>query len=161
MAAAEEKPVSVLFVCLGNICRSPMAEAVFAHIVRENGLSPRFARIDSAGTSSMHVGDSPDTRSAATCRTHGVPVSHRGRQVSARDFRDFDYILCMDDSNLSNLKRIQPAGSKAVVRLFGEYDAQGERIIEDPYYGGIDGFEHNFQQVSRASYGLLAALGFV
>ncbi|KAJ3413064.1 DEAD-box ATP-dependent RNA helicase [Chytridiales sp. JEL 0842] len=152
-------PVSVLFVCLGNICRSPMAEAVFTHIVSKNGLDAHFSRIDSAGTAGYHVGDAPDTRSAKTCRAHGVPVNHKGQKVSNEHFASFDYMLCMDDSNLSNLMEKKPKGSKTIVKLFGEFDPQGERVIEDPYYGGIDGFEHNFQQVVRASVGFLKSLG--
>ncbi|KAI9352136.1 phosphotyrosine protein phosphatase I superfamily [Obelidium mucronatum] len=151
--------ISVLFVCLGNICRSPMAEAVFASTVKQQGLESAFAKIDSAGTAGYHVGDAPDSRSVATCKAHNVPVNHRGQKVKSTDFSTFDYILCMDDSNLSNLRNIQPKGTKAVVKLFGEFDPEGERIIEDPYYGGNEGFEHNFQQVVRASHGFLKALG--
>ncbi|KAI9251303.1 phosphotyrosine protein phosphatase I superfamily [Helicostylum pulchrum] len=156
-----ENPITVLFVCLGNICRSPMAEAVFAHTVKQNNLQDRFTKIDSAGTASYHVGSVPDNRSASTCKAHGVAVKHKARKVTKKDFEDFDYILCMDESNLSDLKRIQPSGSKAVLKLFGEYDPQGELIIEDPYYGGNDGFEHNFRQVTRASEGLLKSLKLI
>ncbi|KAI8921576.1 phosphotyrosine protein phosphatase I superfamily [Entophlyctis helioformis] len=152
---------SVLFVCLGNICRSPMAEAVFAHTVASNSLNDHFTRIDSAGTAGYHIDDLPDRRSVTACAAHGVPVRHRGRQVSKADFADFDWILCMDESNLADLRRIQPKGSKAKVQLFGDFDPQGERIIADPYYGDMDGFERNFQQVSRASVGLLKHLGLI
>ncbi|KAG2201723.1 hypothetical protein INT46_003115 [Mucor plumbeus] len=153
--------ISVLFVCLGNICRSPMAEAVFAHTVQKNNLQGKITKIDSAGTASYHVGSVPDSRSSSTCKSHGVPVKHKARKVSKNDFDEFDYVLCMDESNLSDLKRLAPKGSKAVVKLFGEYDPQGELIIEDPYYGGKDGFEHNFKQVTRASEGLLKSLGLL
>ncbi|KAI8818387.1 protein-tyrosine phosphatase [Fimicolochytrium jonesii] len=148
----------VLFVCLGNICRSPMAEAVFAHITKERGLSSQF-KIDSAGTAGYHVGDSPDTRSMATCRKNGVDVSHVGRQVSKSDFTDFDWVLCMDESNLRDLQRIQPKGSKAKVQLFGDFDPEGDRIIRDPYYGGPEGFDRNFAQVTRCSEQFLKELG--
>ncbi|KAJ3150836.1 hypothetical protein HDU89_002833 [Geranomyces variabilis] len=157
--ANTEKPTAVLFVCLGNICRSPMAEAVFSHIIKERGIADLF-RVDSAGTAGYHVGDSPDNRSRATCLKHGVDMSHRGRQVHKNDFTQFDWILCMDESNLSNLKRIQPKGSPAKVQLFGEFDPQKARIIEDPYYGGDDGFEYNYQQVVRCSEAFLTHLGF-
>ncbi|KAI9207793.1 phosphotyrosine protein phosphatase I superfamily [Polychytrium aggregatum] len=150
--------ISVLFVCLGNICRSPMAEAVFRHTVKQKGLSAEF-HIDSAGTAGYHVGDYPDSRTIQVCKAHGVSINHRGQQVSVSDFAKYDYLLCMDDSNLSNLMSIKPASSKAKVQLFGEYDPEGERIIEDPYYGGVDGFEHNFRQVTRASLGFLQHLG--
>ncbi|KAL1920566.1 uncharacterized protein VTP21DRAFT_943 [Calcarisporiella thermophila] len=145
---------SVLFVCLGNICRSPMAEAVFAHIVNSNGLAEQF-EIDSAGTAGYHVGSTPDERSVATCVKHGVKVNHRARQVSKQDFDKFDYILCMDESNLRDLMDMRPKNSKAKVHLFGSYDPQGKRIIQDPYYGGMSGFEVNFQQVSRCSLAFL------
>ncbi|OZJ01571.1 hypothetical protein BZG36_05457, partial [Bifiguratus adelaidae] len=135
----------VLFVCHGNICRSPMAEAVFTHIVKDKKLEQQF-EIDSAGTSGEHRGDSPDPRSAAECRRHGVAVNHRARQVTKEDFHHYTHILCMDRANLRNLKAKAPPGSTAEVRLLGEFDPQGELIIEDPYYGGPAGFEHNFRQ---------------
>ncbi|KAI8145134.1 phosphotyrosine protein phosphatase I superfamily [Fennellomyces sp. T-0311] len=158
---ASEGPINVLFVCLGNICRSPMAEAVFAHTVKQKSLHDRFGTIDSAGTASYHVGETPDSRSARTCKNHGVPVNHRARRVTKEDFHTFDYVLCMDTSNLADLQEMQPKGSKATVKLFGEYDPQGETIIRDPYYGGNDGFERNFKQVTRASEGLLRSIGLL
>ncbi|KAJ2721542.1 Low molecular weight phosphotyrosine protein phosphatase [Coemansia sp. Benny D115] len=155
----DSQKTKVLFVCLGNICRSPMAEAVFAHMVRQQGLDERFY-IDSAGTAGYHVGSSPDRRSVSTCRSHNVPVKHSARQVCEQDFKEFDYILCMDRSNLEDLRDMQPRGSKAHVSLFGAYDEERPNsIIEDPYYGGQSGFEVNFQQVSRCSKGLLRTLG--
>ncbi|KAI9499305.1 phosphotyrosine protein phosphatase I superfamily [Zychaea mexicana] len=155
------EPINVLFVCLGNICRSPMAEAVFAHVVKQKQLDGNFGTIDSAGTSSFHVGENPDSRSASTCKDNGVPVNHRARRVTQDDFSKFDYVLCMDNSNLADLQEMKPAGSKATVKLFGDYDPQGETIIRDPYYGGNDGFQRNFKQVTRASEGLLKALGLI
>ncbi|KAI9246851.1 phosphotyrosine protein phosphatase I superfamily [Sporodiniella umbellata] len=149
---------SVLFVCLGNICRSPMAEAVFTHTVKERKLQDKFSRIDSAGTAAYHTGETPDDRSVACCESHGVPVNHRARKVKEQDFNEFDYILCMDKSNLRNLQSAAPKNSKAIVKLFGEYDPKGELIIEDPYYGGDEGFEHNFKQVVRASEGFLKSI---
>ncbi|ORX59415.1 LMWPc-domain-containing protein [Hesseltinella vesiculosa] len=159
--ANDNANISVLFVCLGNICRSPMAEAVFSHTVKKHQLDQHFEKIDSAGTAGYHTGDAPDSRSAATCRKHGVPVNHRAQKVQAKHYEQFDYLLCMDESNLEDLQHMKPKGSKAKVALFGEFDPQGERIIEDPYYGGNDGFEHNFQQVSRASEGFLKHLGLL
>ncbi|KAJ2220261.1 Low molecular weight phosphotyrosine protein phosphatase [Coemansia sp. RSA 485] len=161
MSSEANNKTKVLFVCLGNICRSPMAEAVFAHQVNQRLLNDRF-HIDSAGTAGYHAGDKPDSRSAATCKAHGVPVNHRARQVQKEDFSQFDHILCMDNSNLRDLKRMQPRGSKAQVSLFGAYDEQSPgSIIEDPYYGGNEGFEVNYQQVMRCSEGFLKSLGFV
>ncbi|KAI8072763.1 phosphotyrosine protein phosphatase I superfamily [Gongronella butleri] len=153
--------ISVLFVCLGNICRSPMAEAVFQHEVKQRGLADHFGKIDSAGTAGYHVGETPDSRSAATCKKHGVPVNHRAQKVHARHYSEFDYILCMDESNLEDLEWMKPKGSKAEVALFGDFDPQGERIIQDPYYGSRDGFERNFDQVTRASEGFLKHLGLL
>ncbi|KAI9218649.1 phosphotyrosine protein phosphatase I superfamily [Blastocladiella britannica] len=150
---------AVLFVCLGNICRSPMCEAVFAHTVREHGLEDHFTTIDSAGTSAYHIGSTPDERSVETCLANGVPVRHTARQVTKADFANFDYIFCMDRSNLSDLNRMRPKSAKAVVRLFGELDPKGETIIEDPYYGGLDGFQHNFEQSKRCSLAFLKELG--
>ncbi|ORX51498.1 LMWPc-domain-containing protein [Piromyces finnis] len=153
--------ISVLFVCLGNICRSPMAEAVFTHEVVQRNLRNRFT-IDSCGTCDYHVGESPDSRSSRTCKKHGVPVNHRARQICQEDFERFDHILCMDYSNLEDLKYMAPKGTEKKIQLFGEYDTdkKNDKIIKDPYYSGIDGFETNFEQVTRCSKGLLASLGF-
>ncbi|KAJ3054547.1 hypothetical protein HK097_001525 [Rhizophlyctis rosea] len=158
---ADNEKVSVMFVCLGNICRSPMAEAVFTHIVKGHNLEHRFAKIDSAGTAGYHVGESPDRRSAATCRAHGVPVSHSAQKVNKAHYSSFDYLLCMDESNLIDLQNFKPKGSKAIVQLFGDYDPKGDRIIKDPYYGEQDGFEYNYKQVVRCSEGFLSHLGML
>ncbi|CCK68383.1 tyrosine protein phosphatase LTP1 KNAG_0A07300 [Huiozyma naganishii CBS 8797] len=150
---ASEGKISVAFVCLGNICRSPMAEAVFKHTVKEHGLLDRFGKIASFGTARYHVGEPPDERSAATCRNHGVPVDHRAQQIRKSHFDEFDYVVCMDEANLGNLLRLKPEGSKARVELFGEWNTGGKfrKIVDDPYYGGINGFEYNFEQVSYFS----------
>ncbi|KAI9595107.1 protein-tyrosine phosphatase [Syncephalis fuscata] len=150
---------SVLFVCLGNICRSPMAKAVFVHAVNKRGLIDQFI-IDSAGTSGVHMGKTADHRSAGCCQRHNVPINHIARQVLQEDFGQFEYILCMDESNLSNLMKLKPQDSQAIIRLFGDYDPNGERIIKDPYDGDEDGFENNFQQVLRCSNAFLQSLGF-
>ncbi|EGW30927.1 phosphotyrosine protein phosphatase [Spathaspora passalidarum NRRL Y-27907] len=150
----QEKQISVAFVCLGNICRSPMAEAIFKHKVQQLGYADYFNRIDSYGTASYHVGESPDRRSAATCRKHGVPVNHRAQQIRPNDFRSFDYVIAMDQSVLDDLRYMKPRDSKAVVELFGHWNDETGRkimelsdIVEDPYYGGIHGFEHNYNQI--------------
>ncbi|CAG8722310.1 4356_t:CDS:2, partial [Ambispora leptoticha] len=124
-----DQKICVLFVCLGNICRSPMAEAVFAHTVKLKDKSHLF-RIDSAGTGNWHIGEPPDPRSVKTCKNHNVPVNGFARQITQEDFHEFDYILCMDESNLADLKAIKPKGAKAIVKLFGEYDPEGEKYTQ-------------------------------
>ncbi|KAK6514275.1 hypothetical protein TWF506_008672 [Arthrobotrys conoides] len=150
--------ISVLMVCLGNICRSPMAEAVFRHVAASKNLLSKFDVIDSAGTGAYHVGNRPDSRSTAECAKNGVVVEHRARQVSLEDFERFDYILAMDEENLEDLERKRGGrGGKARVMLFGEFAGEGEgkRVVEDPYYGGQRGFEVNFGQCWRFSEGFL------
>ncbi|KAF8592044.1 phosphotyrosine protein phosphatase [Ramaria rubella] len=144
---------SVLVVCLGNICRSPMGEAVLAHQVKERGLD---VKVDSAGTAGYHVGEEPDERSTATCRKHGVAISHEARKVTPEDFRKFSHILASDKSNLANLELMKPADATAIVRLWGSYD--DGKSIEDPYYGGIDGFEKAYRQCLKYSNAFLDKL---
>lgn len=130
-----------------------MAEAVFKHKVQELGFSDRFDLIDSFGTGGWHVGDLPDHRSAKTCRKHGVPVNHAAQQITLADFKKFDYVIAMDESNKSDLLHMRPRGSDVVVDLFGRWrtNTQFGKIVDDPYYGGINGFETNFQQLSHFS----------
>lgn len=146
----------VLFVCLGNICRSPLAEAVFRHQVRERGVEDRF-EIDSAGTSDYHIGDPPDRRSAATARKYGITVTGSGRQISADDLRTFDYIIVMDAQNLADVERLKAAsGGTANVHRLREWDPESDSPdVPDPYYGGDDGFEEVQAIVERSSAALL------
>lgn len=159
--AAPVEPMSVLFCCMGNICRSTMAEGVFAHLTREEGpYKGLVTRIDSCGTDAYHIGDEPDKRTMLTLAKNGITdYSHRARQVRASDFHEFDYIFAMDKSNLEQLLELQQrkgAGGKAQVKLFGEYSATGfAEDIKDPYYGGGDGFEIAFLQVMRFSNNFL------
>ena len=149
--------ISVLMVCLGNICRSPMAEGVFKHILDEEGLSDRV-RVDSAGTGSWHVGESPDIRSVRISASHGVTLSGTARQVQPEDFQDFDYIVAMDMSNLDNLERFRAGvGGDAALYLLREFDPEGGPGAEvpDPYYGGPMGFENVYSMVDRSCRGLL------
>ncbi|KAI3402694.1 stp1 [Candida oxycetoniae] len=148
-----DRQLSVAFVCLGNICRSPMAEAVFRHKVKELGYSYYFKTIDSFGTTRWHTGESPDARTVQTCRKNGVPIEHQAQEISLKDFDRFDYILAMDETNLRDLRQMQPIYSDSIVELFGKWrsNSQFNKVVGDPYYGGISGFEYNFQQLGHFS----------
>jgi len=147
--------MKVLFVCLGNICRSPTAEGVFRHKVREAGLEDRI-EIDSAGTGDWHVGKAPDARTRAAALRRGYDLSSlRARQVSVADFSRYDLVLAMDNANLRDLKRLRGGGDKAELDLFlRRYDLEIDEV-PDPYYGGEDGFEQVLDLVERACDGLL------
>jgi len=151
--------VKVLFVCMGNICRSPTAEGVFLRLVQNAGLEHKLL-IDSAGTHAYHIGSVPDTRASAAAGKRGYDLSAlRGRQVSRQDFHEFDYILAMDRDNLANLQRICPPEHARKVSLFLEFSANfSEREVPDPYYGGTQGFEHVLDMVEDAARGLLQKL---
>ena len=147
--------MKVLFVCLGNICRSPTAEGVFRHYVEQAGLSEHVT-IDSAGTSDWHIGKTPDPRTIAAAAQRGYDVSTlRGRQATAQDFAEFDLILAMDNSNLQNLQAIQPANSKAELALYLPRFGISPDEVPDPYYGGEDGFELVLDMLEQASQVLL------
>ncbi|XP_074541377.1 low molecular weight phosphotyrosine protein phosphatase isoform X2 [Halichoeres trimaculatus] len=141
---------SVLFVCLGNICRSPIAEAVFRKMATDAGVVDQWV-IDSGATSDWNIGSSPDDRGLACLTKHGIETSHRARQVTKDDFLSFAYILCMDESNLSELERRakQVKNHQAKVELLGSYDPQKQRIIKDPYYGSAEDFEKVYEQCVR------------
>lgn len=148
--------VSVLFCCMGNICRSPTAEAVFRHYVESAGMSGQIS-IDSAGTHDYHVGDKPDARAQRAAQQRGYDMSKlRGRQVGEEDFRRFDYVLAMDTANLAILHGITPPDSSTQPQLFLDYARHhSEREVPDPYYGGADGFERVLDMVEDAAQGLL------
>ena len=154
------EPISVLFVCLGNICRSPLAEAVFRQVVAEAGLEDRF-RIDSAGTSGYHNGEPPDPRTSEVAARRGVTVRGHSRQVGPRDARDFDYLVAMDVDNLRDVERlVERTDASPVVFLFREFDPEADDApdVPDPYYGGPTGFEDVHDLVERSARGLLAHL---
>ncbi len=151
--------ISVLFVCMGNICRSPTAEGVFRRLVQGAGLAHRL-HIDSAGTHDYHIGSAPDARASEAALKRGYDLSAlRGRQVGPQDFQAFDYILAMDRENLSNLKRICPPEHVGKIFLFLEFSPNfSETEVPDPYYGGAQGFEHVLDLVEDAGRGLLRKL---
>ena len=150
---------SVLFVCLGNICRSPLAEGIFEHLVTEAGLEERF-EIDSAGTGAWHVGERPDARAAMVANQHGVELESRARQLTDDDLHHFDYVIAMDRENLRNIERMADAtGSEANVHLLREFDqsVDGDEV-PDPYYGGASGFETVYEMLHRSCHVLLERL---
>ncbi len=148
--------INILFVCMGNICRSPSAEGFFARALKNSSRAEQVS-IDSAGTHGYHVGHSPDSRAVDTAQGFGVDISGlRARKVCADDFNDFDLIVAMDHDNLADLRAIQPAGSKA--RLVSMMDYHPERRpseVPDPYYGGMSGFNYMCELLQAATRGLL------
>jgi len=154
------RPVRVLFVCLGNICRSPLAEGVFRDKVRAAGLDG-IIDIDSAGTGAWHVGNPPDRRMMATAKRQGVDISaQRARQFVDTDLADFDYILAMDKSNLHDILFLDAGDDFGHrVTLFRQWDPEpGDYEVPDPYYGGDAGFEHVYEIVDRTAEALLKGL---
>ncbi len=151
--------VSVLFVCLGNICRSPTAEGVFTRLLEEQGLQGQI-RIDSAGTGDWHLGKSPDPRALAFAQKRGYDISHlRARQIDVSDFEHFDYILAMDYQNLMDIRAMQPEDYRGHLSLFLDFLDEGEGLeVPDPYYGGEQGFELVVDMVERASKNLLKSI---
>ncbi|WP_286694171.1 low molecular weight protein-tyrosine-phosphatase [Spongiibacter sp. UBA1325] len=148
----------VLFVCLGNICRSPTAHGVFLHKVIDAGLQAQI-EIDSAGTAAWHTGKSPDERSQAFAARRGYDLSAlRARQVCEADFYRFDYILAMDRANMDSLAEIAPNDASATVSLLLNFGSSTIEEVPDPYYGGDDGFNAVLDLVEDASEGLLQAL---
>lgn len=149
----------ILFVCLGNIIRSPLAEHAFRQAAEQAGLADRY-QADSAGTAGWHTGEEPDPRMRQTAAVHGLNYTGRARQVSERDFHEYDLIVAMDSSNYRSLSEL--AGSEQArkkIRLMREFDPQADGMdVPDPYYGGQEGFENTYQIVRRSVDGLLEAL---
>lgn len=149
----------VLFVCMGNICRSPTAEGVFRSVLAER--APELSvEIDSAGTHDYHVGSPPDRRAIEAARRRGIDLTGlRARQVSEEDFERFDLILAMDDENLEELKRRASPRHRERIRLLMEFAADASiRHVPDPYYGAAQGFEHVLDLLEEAAEGLLAEI---
>ncbi len=147
--------VRVLFVCMGNICRSPLAQGVFENLVRREGLEGEIS-VDSAGTHSYHLGEAPDPRAQESARRRGLDLgSQRARRIHPEDCEEFDYVLTMDEENYQAVAALCRAGS-AVVRLFLDYGPdRTETEVPDPFYGGPEGFERVVDLVEEASEGLL------
>ena len=148
--------IKVLFVCLGNICRSPTAEGVFKNLVQQSKLGDRI-QVDSAGTHAYHVGEAPDGRAQEAARNRGIELGKlKGRQAITQDMTEFDYVLAMDHENVENLLGICPAGYESRINLFLSYAADLEiEEVPDPYFGGNSGFDHVLDMIEEASMGLL------
>jgi protein-tyrosine phosphatase len=151
--------VRVLFVCMGNICRSPTAQGVFEQLVERQGLASDI-QIDSAGTHAYHIGEPPDARAAQAARKRGIELGkQRARRVSENDFLDFDYVLAMDRSNYDDLMMLAPPDHQTKLHLFLKFAPRlAEDEVPDPYYGGITGFERVLDLIEQAALGLLAEI---
>lgn len=151
--------VRILFVCMGNICRSPTAEGVFTSLLQAEGLSELF-EVDSAGTHAYHEGEPPDPRAGSAARKRGIDLSHqRARRVNLDDFEYFDYIVTMDRSNLEDLAGICAPEHQTKLRLFLEFASDLPEIdVPDPYYGGPQGFERVLDLIELASRAMIAEL---
>jgi low molecular weight protein-tyrosine phosphatase len=153
--------IRLLFVCMGNICRSPTAEGVMRGLLREQGLEDAV-EVDSAGTGDWHAGSPPDARATAAAQARGVMLAGAARQITAADFGEYDLILAADRRNLRDLQALMPPGSRAELHLLREFDPAsadaGDLDVPDPYYGGDEGFEHVLDLVEAACRGLLDAL---
>ena len=147
----------LLFVCLGNICRSPMAEGVFRRVAEEEGVLDRF-EIDSAGMGDWHVGQAPDGRAQVAASNRGIDISSQcARQVTRGDFARFDLLLAMDRSNFAELTRLAPKSERHKIRYFLDFAPHaGTKDVPDPFYGGSEGFDHALDLIEDAARGLLA-----
>ena len=148
---------AICFVCLGNICRSPMAHAIMEHLIAERNLSDWS--VDSCGTGAWHIGNRCDPRTATELKRHGITSTHRARQLTESDYHHFDYLLVMDHANRADVEARQPDSATATIALLGDYDSErpGDEV-DDPYYGGDDGFASIYRQCLRACEGLIAEL---
>lgn len=148
--------IKVLFVCTGNICRSPTADGVFRKMVRNKGLDDQIS-VDSCGLSAYHVGELPDPRSREMAETRGIDLTDiRSRKITPGDYHQFDYILAMDDGHLRDMRRQAPSTRQNRIELFLDYHpTMAGQSVPDPYYGGANGFVHVFDMIEEASARLL------
>lgn len=148
--------MKILFVCLGNICRSPMAEGVFQALVREAGLEGQVT-VESAGTGNYHIGELPDHRTRKVCQENGITLGSRARQFVPEDFHRYDYILAADPQNLADIEAQKPQTAiRASLGLIGDYDPEsGMKAVPDPYHGNLEDFRRVYQQLSRCLHPLL------
>ena len=154
----EDRAVSVLFVCMGNICRSPTAEGVFRALLEARGLADKLS-VDSAGTHAFHVGNPPDARSQAAARAHGYDLSRqRARQLKAEDCQEFAYILTMDQANFERVTQLCPEPKATIAPLLSYAPELGRLDVPDPYYGGERGFEEVLELIEKACEKLLAEI---
>jgi protein-tyrosine-phosphatase len=144
--------MNILFVCLGNICRSPLAEGVFKYLIKENEWM-----VDSAGTSAHHIGEQPDSRSIQVAKTYGIHISNQtSRQIIKTDFYTFNYIFAMDKSNLTHLKSMKPSDARSTIILLRSFDnINNNSDVPDPYYGGENGFKECFKMIERSCQNFL------
>lgn len=150
----------IVFVCLGNIVRSPLAENMFRHLTRIDGIEDQFS-VDSAGVGDWHTGEPPDSRMRRVAQKHGLIYDGQARQITHRDMQDFDLIIAMDRENAAYLRRLAgSAEEEAKIHLLREFDSQGtpQASVPDPYYGNLDGFEEVYQIIERSCQGLLQSL---
>lgn len=150
--------MKILFVCLGNICRSPLAEAIFKHKLQNTRLDQSF-HADSCGTANYHVGDTPDPRTIKNARRNGVEINHVGRQLSPGDFENFDLIVAMDGSNLHNILRLAGANKHThKIKLMRDFDPHGRGDVPDPYYGTEADFQEVFEILDRSIDNFMTSL---
>jgi protein-tyrosine phosphatase len=155
MARSDDR-IGVLFVCLGNICRSPLAEGIFLHKLKQRGIEHRF-RVDSAGTGDWHAGELPDPRTLAIAAKYGIVLPSRARQVTRDDFDVFHHLVCMDENNRRTLQHRGAPATKLRLMLAADPKAK-LREVPDPYYGGEDGFEYVYRLLDSAGDALLQQL---
>jgi len=148
--------IKVLFVCLGNICRSPLAEGIFKEEIKKRGWQ-HLVEVDSAGTSTYHLGEDPDPRSIEIAAANKITLNHKGRQITLNDLHEFDYVLAMDQENFRDIQRLKAKNQRASLFLMREFENDvTEKDVPDPYFGGDNGFQRVYEMLDRTIQNLLA-----